>query len=375
MATRAHTMRAEGHDVLSFSAGEPDFDTPEAIKDAAKAALDRGETKYAPVAGIPALREAVSTWVNGRYGIDSSPSQVLVSNGAKQVVFQAAAALLEAGDEALIVAPYWVSYPDMFSFCGAKTVVVPTTRERGFVVDPADLRAALTDRTRLVLLNSPNNPCGATYPREVLSEIATILREYPNAAILSDDIYSELVYDGEFTSIAHVAPDLLDRTLIIHGVSKTYSMTGWRLGYGVGPEELIKAMSRIQGASTSGACTFAQPGALQALIGPQDEALRMREVFMQRRDRMLAGLRSIEGLEVPTPGGAFYVFPDVSAFFSEKAKNSFELAEHLLDTELIATVPGGAFGIDDCIRLSFACGEDTIDEGVRRLRRGLESLH
>lgn len=374
MAARAKAMRADGVDVLSFSAGEPDFDTPENIKNAAKAALDRGETKYTPVPGTPALRNTVAQWINARYPVDVEPEQVVVGCGAKQIVFNAAAALLEPGDEAILFTPYWVSYPDMFAFNGATTTTLSTSPADGFEPSANALASAVSDRTKVVLLNTPNNPCGASYSRKSMEAVADVLRKHPNIAVITDDIYSELIFEGEFTSILHAAPDLADRTLIIQGVSKTYSMTGWRIGYGIGPKDLIGAMSRIQGASTSGACSIAQSAAVEALSGPQDEVLRMRDVFHARRDRMVEGLRGIEGVDVATPGGAFYVFPDVSAFFGNKIKNSFEMAEYLLDTQHIATVPGGAFGTDACLRLSFACSEETIDQGLERLRKGLLEL-
>ncbi len=374
MAARAKAMRAEGVNVLSFSAGEPDFDTPSNIKDAAKASLDRGETKYTPVAGTPALRQAVTEWLNGRYPVEASSNQVIVGCGAKQVVFNAAAALLEPGDEAVIFTPYWVSYPDMFAFNGAKTVTVETLPEENFAPSAEKLAQSISPRTKIVLLNTPNNPCGASYPRAAIEAVAEVLKAHPEIAIITDDIYSELVFDGDFVSLLHVAPELFERTLIVQGVSKTYSMTGWRIGFGIGPTELIEAMSRIQGASTSGACSIAQAAAVEALSGPQDEVRQMREAFARRRDRMVAGLRAIKGVKVPTPGGAFYAFPDVSSFYGDRVKNSFELAEYLLDTQHIATVPGGAFGTDACIRLSFACSDETIDEGLERLRKGLESL-
>ncbi|MEO0592454.1 MAG: pyridoxal phosphate-dependent aminotransferase [Myxococcota bacterium] len=374
MGARAKAMRAEGVDVLSFSAGEPDFDTPEHIKQAAVAALARGETKYTPVAGNASLRQSVARWSSDRYGLELDSAQVIVGAGAKQVVFNACACLLGPGEEAVIFAPYWVSYPDMFAFNGARASVIETQANTAFLPRPEQLAQAINERTRLVMLNSPNNPCGVNYPRELLEAFAEILRKHPDLVIITDDIYSELVFDGEFTGILHVAPDLAPRTLIIQGVSKSYSMTGWRIGFGIGPEVLIKAMSRIQGASTSGACSISQAAAQEALDGPQEETARMRNVFQARRDRMVEGLRSIEGVRVPTPGGAFYAFPDISAFYGERVKNSFELAEHLLNTQHIATVPGGAFGNESCIRLSFACSEDSIDRGIERLRGGLSEL-
>ena len=375
MTARAKAMRAEGVDVLSLSAGEPDFDTPEHIKTAAQQAMALGETKYAPVPGTPALRQAVAQHAAEFYGHPVEPAQVIVSTGGKQVLYNAMQCLLDPGDEAVLASPYWVSYPDMIRLAGGSPVLAPTRADTGFLLDAAGLEATLTDNTRVVVLNSPNNPTGATYSREQLASIAEVLRRHPGVVIITDDIYAQLVYDGDFVGIAQIAPDLADRTLIVNGVSKAYAMTGWRIGFGIGPETLISAMSRVQGASTSGACTISQAAATAALTGDQSCVSEMVNVFRQRRDRMLAGLRSIPGISVGTPGGAFYAFPQVDHYFGGDINSSTALCEYLLETAHLATVPGSAFNVDTHIRLSFACSEADIDEGIRRLRTALERLH
>ncbi len=372
IAALASSMKASGIDVLAMSAGEPDFDTPANIKNAAKASLDRGETKYTPVPGTMALRKAVALDTKNQYGIDVTTDQVIVGAGGKQVLFNAACALLDHGDEALIPAPYWVSYPDMVMFNGATPVFVePSSRPLPLAEDFAQ---KITERTRLVFLNSPSNPTGCVYSRDELSDIAALFRRHENITIISDDIYGQLVYDSEFVSIIHVAPDLMSRTLIGTGVSKTYAMTGWRIGFGIAPKELISAMSRLQGASTSGASCVAQAAALEAIVGDQTTVHEMVRVFKQRRDRMCAQLATIPDVTVPHPGGAFYAFPDVSAYFSARIPGSQALCKHLLEVEHLAVVPGVEFGADKNLRMSFACSDADIDEGIKRLKRGLESL-
>jgi aspartate aminotransferase len=374
MTARAKAMRADGIDVLALSAGEPDFDTPENVARAAHEAIDRGDTRYAPVAGTIPLRKALAEHYGTLYGRDLAPENTIAGAGGKQILFNACVCLLDPGDEAVFPAPYWVSYPDMVRFAGAEPVVVKTGAEQGFLPTVDQLAAAFTAKTRLLLLNSPSNPTGATYSREQLEGIAELLRQHPDVFVITDDIYYTMVYDGEFVSIAHVAPDLADRMLIATGVSKAYAMTGWRVGVGIGPVELIKAMTRIQGASTSGANTVALAAALEAITGPQDAVTRMTAAFEARRDRMVDALREIPDLTVPTPGGAFYVFPRVDAYYSGKIADSQAMCEHLLESVHLAAVPGGAFGSDAYIRLSFACSDEDIDEGVRRLRTGLEAL-
>lgn len=374
MTARAKTLKAQGVDVLAMSAGEPDFDTPENIKEAARAAIKAGDTKYAPVPGTAALRRAVADIGQKLYGWDTKPNQVIVGTGGKQILFNAVASLLDPGDEALFAAPYWVSYPDMIRFAGAKPVAVQGHESKGFLPQADDWAAHINDKTRLLMLNSPSNPTGATYTRPQLAAIAALLRKHPQVVVITDDIYSGLVYDEAFVSIAQVAPDLANRTLISTGVSKTYAMTGWRVGFGIGPAELISTMSDLQGACTSGACSIAQAAAVEAITGPQVEVERMRTTFKARRDRIVAGLRQIPDVEVFTPRGAFYVFPRIGKYLGGKVASTDALCEHLLDKAHIALVPGSAFGSDAHIRLSFACSDQDIDEGVKRLRKGLELL-
>ncbi len=374
MTARAKALRAQGADVLNFAAGEPDFDTPDNIKTAAKAALDRGETKYTPVAGSVALRAVIAEVESRTYGRTFAPEQVIVGAGGKQVLFNACVCLLEEGDEAVILAPYWVSYPDMVRFAGGTPLFVPPASGERLLASPEQLARALSNKTQLVFINSPSNPSGATYTRDELRAFADILRGYPDVFIITDDMYGNLVYDAPFVSIAHVAPDLAERTLIVNAVSKTYAMTGWRVGWGVGPEALIKAITRVQGASTSGASSIAQAAATEALSGDQSAAVAMREVFKKRRDRMVSNLRQIPDVTVSPPGGAFYVFPRVSAYYGGQVRSSQALCEHLLDSVHVAAVPGEAFGADEHIRLSFACSEETIDEGVRRIGAALKAL-
>ncbi len=374
MTAKAKALKARGVDVIALSAGEPDFDTPEHVKAAAHAAIDRGETKYTPVSGTPALRGAVAAWAARFYSRPVTAAQVSVGAGGKQVLFNACAALLAPGDEALIGAPYWVSYPDMVRFAEGVPVIVPTGGKQGFLPDARALEKAITRKTRLLILNSPSNPTGATYDRKALEGIAELLRAHPNVFVITDDIYCALVYDAPFVSLAQIAPDLAERTLIVAGVSKTYAMTGWRIGYGIGPEPLISAMDRLQGASTSGASSIAQAAALAAVTGPQEVVDGYVQIFKKRRDRMVAALRAIPEVEVATPGGAFYVFPNIGAYLGGAVRSSGALCERLLEQAHVALVPGDAFGADDHVRLSFACSDQEIDEGVRRMREGLLAL-
>ena len=374
MTARAQSLRASGVDVLTLSAGEPDFDTPDNIKAAASAAIDKGLTKYTPVAGTQALRQAIVQMTAQLYGRKVEVAQTTVGAGGKQVIFNALACLLNPGDEALFAAPYWVSYPDMVRFTGATPVTVQVNEHQGFLPKAQDFAKHITARTRVLILNSPSNPTGATYTAQELRELAAMLEQHPQMFIITDDIYSGLVYDAPFVSLAQVAPQLADRTLIATGVSKTYAMTGWRIGFGIGPKQLIDAMNTLQGASTSGACSIAQAAATEALVGPQQAVQQMRTTFAARRDRVVAGLKTIAGLTLYAPRGAFYVFPNATAFYTGSIKNSHDLCEHLLNTVHLALVPGEAFGSDAHIRMSFACSEAHIDEGVRRLAEGLKGL-
>jgi aspartate aminotransferase len=374
MTARAQALKAQGLDIVTMSAGEPDFDTPDFIKDAARAAIARGDTKYTPVAGTKALRAAIATYAEKLYGQPYQPNQTIVSTGGKQVLFNAIAALIDPGDEALFASPYWVSYPDMIRFAGGVPVAVAATEAEGFLPLAPAWAHHITAKTRLLILNSPSNPTGATYDRPQLEAIAEVLRAHPQVTIISDDIYSGLVYDAPFVGLAAVAPDLADRILIATGVSKTYAMTGWRIGFGIGPARLIAAMNDLQGASTSGASSIAQAAAAGALTGDQAPMEAMRQVFKTRRDRIVAGLGGIDRLELFVPRGAFYVFPRVTPFFNERIKTSDALCEHLLEKVQLALVPGSAFGSDAHVRLSFACSDQQIDTAVQRLAQGLQSL-
>ena len=374
MAARAGALKAAGRDILSMSAGEPDFDTPAAIRRAAQAAMERGESKYTPVAGTRALREAVVTACRRVYGLEVALDQVICGTGGKQVLFNALGALIDPGDEVLFAAPYWVSYPDMVRLFGG--VPRPVAPSGGRALPSADDFARHSGpRSRVVILNSPSNPAGVTYSRAELEALAAWLRGAGRLAIISDDIYSGLVYDAPFVSLAHVAPDLLPRLAIASGVSKTYAMTGWRIGYGVGPAPLIAAMADLQGASTSSACSIAQAAAACALAGDQTEATAMAATFARRRDRMLAALAAaaaaLDGLEFVRPQGAFYVMVRVDAFFTAELPDSAAMSDFLLQTCGLAVVPGDAFGAAGYLRLSFACSDADIDEGVRRLALGL----
>jgi len=372
VTAKAKAMKADGIDVLALSAGEPDFDTPNNIKDAARAAIDAGETKYTPVPGTASLRKAVAVKTEATYGRPTSPAEVIVGAGGKQVLFNACAALLDPGDEAIVGVPYWVSYPDMIRFAGA-TPVFLQSKSRLLPI-AQDFDKAITPITRLVILNSPSNPSGAVYSREDLTALADVFRKHPQVFIITDDIYEALVYDDAFVSLAHVAPDLHPRMLIASGVSKTYAMTGWRVGFGIAPAELISAMSRLQGASTSGACCIAQAAATEAVAGPQEVVEEMNAVFKARRGRMIDGLRSIEDVVVELPGGAFYALADISSYLGGAVQDTTSFCEHLLESVQLAVVPGVAFGTEKHVRLSFACSDADIDEGVARLQRGLQML-
>lgn len=374
MTARAQALKAQGRDVLSMSAGEPDFDTPDHIKAAAVAAIAAGQTKYTPVAGTRALRQAVARWASKLYGAEYAADEVIVGTGGKQVLFNAVATLLDPGDEAMFASPFWVSYPDMIRFAGAKPVALPAGAAQNFLPQAEDIRKAITPATRLLLLNSPANPTGAAYTRDELQAIADVLRGAENVAIITDDIYSGLVYDGDYVGLAQVAPDLRGRMLIATGVSKTFAMTGWRIGFGIGPKKLISAMTDLQGAVTSGACSVAQAAALAALEGEQAPIEAMHHTFKARRDRIVAGLKTIDGLDVFVPQGAFYVFAGVQKWVPSTLPSSDALCEYLLEQVNLALVPGSAFGDDGYVRLSFACSDAAIDDAVARLKEGLTRL-
>ncbi len=379
LAAKAKARRDAGEDIVSFGAGEPDFDTPRRIKEAAVRALEMGRTKYTATAGLRELREVIRARMVRDGGLDYSTEEILVSCGAKQSLYNVFQAVLDSGDEAVICAPYWVSYPEMARLAGATPVVVPCREEDGFQLVPEALARALSPRTRLVVLNSPNNPTGAVLSRERLAALAGVLADWPDVWIASDDIYERLLYTGgRFATIAAVAPALRDRTVVVSGVSKTYAMTGWRIGYAAGPAEIIAAMGRIQDQTTSGPTTFAQWGALAALSADPDDVEPMRAEFDRRRRRMLELLAAIPGITCVPPEGAFYTFPNVGRLLGKRYGGSFvESSVGLCDVLLergVAAVPGEPFGAPGYLRLSFALGSADMEKGLARIAKLVADL-
>lgn len=380
VTARAAKLRAEGVDVIGFGAGEPDFDTPVHVKEAAKRALDAGETKYTHVAGTPALRQAIARELQRAHGLSYSPEQIIVSAGAKHSLYNLFQALLDPGDEVVVPAPYWVSYPDIVLLAGGKPVILPTCAEDGFRVSPEALRAAITPRTRAFILCSPSNPTGACYDRAALDGLRRVLEENEIVCV-SDDIYRKLVYgDFVFHEIATLSPKMAALTVIVDGLSKTYAMTGWRIGYAAGPKELVEAMSTLQGQSTSNVTSIAQAAAIAALEGPQDCVEEMRREFDRRRRAMVARLRAIPGVTCYEPQGAFYAFPDVSAYLGRRAPggktiaDDVALCDYLLDQGRIAVVPGSGFGAPGFVRLSYATSMQAIEKGLDRMAEALAKL-
>ncbi len=374
VTAKAAEMRAQGKDVISFGAGEPDFETPEYIIAAVRKALDGGASKYTNVAGTPELRSAVAAEISRAHGVELGVDQVIVSCGAKHSLYNVCMALFDPGDEVIVCSPYWVSYPEMVRLTGATPVIVAASAEDDYMITPAALEAAITAKTRAIILNNPSNPTGAVYSKARLTEIATVCDER-GLLVITDDIYRSLVYgDAVYHSVARVRPSLADRVIFVDGVSKTYAMTGWRIGYTAGPRELIKAMSKIQSQSTSNASHIAQIAALAALTGDKGTALTdMHATFNDRRKRMVELLRAIDGVNCPEPRGAFYAFPDVSAFIGEGklAPDDVSLATKLVEDAGVAVVPGSGFGAPGCIRLSYATSMENIEQGIGRLHRAL----
>ena len=366
ITARANAMKAEGRDVVSFGAGEPDFNTPEPIRAAAIAAIEAGRTKYTPSAGTPALREAIARKLREENGLEYKPSQIVASCGAKHSIFNAMQALLNPGDEVLLIAPYWMTYADQVTLAGGVPVAVRTSGEDGFVPRLGDIAAAITLKTRAIVVNSPSNPTGALLPDETLRGIAGIAIE-AGLWIVADEIYERLVYDdAKVTSIAALVPAAYDRTLTVNGVSKTYAMTGWRLGYCAAPEPVAKAMATLQDAVTSNPTSFVQDGAIAALSLPDAEVETMRSEFEARRSLIVDGLNGISGFRCGMPGGAFYAFPDVSGALRE-GESDLEFAAALLDQAEVAVVPGSVFEGPGHIRLSYATSRETIARGIERI--------
>lgn len=368
--SKAKAMKAEGIEVYSFGAGEPDIDTPDHIKAAAITALQNGRTKYTPSAGIPELRQAISQKFLKDNGLDYKPNQIIVSNGAKQSCFNAIAAVVNEGDEVLIPAPYWLSYPEMVRIVGGEPVIVPTTEENNWKMTPADFENAMTPRTKMIIINSPGNPTGSVYTREELKALAEVAAE-EDIFILSDEIYEKLTYDGaEHISMASITPEAYDLTITVNGFSKAYSMTGWRLGYLAAPEPIARVIDSMQSHMTSNACSFAQYGGLAALTGDQQCVIDMREEFDVRRQYMFERLTQIPGITAVRPQGAFYVLANIGAL-GLKSQN---FADRLLSKANVALVPGIAFGADNTVRLSYATSLDVIKSGIDRIEEFCKTL-
>jgi aspartate aminotransferase len=372
----AKELKAAGKDIISLSAGEPDFDTPDNIKQAAIRAIERGETKYTIVDGIPELKAAIVKKFKRENGLDYKPSQVSVGTGGKQVLFNALVATLNPGDEVIILAPYWVSYPDIVLFAGAKPVPVVARLEDGFKIKPEALAAAITPKTKWLIFNSPSNPTGAAYTRAELKGLTDVLVKHPHVWVLSDDMYEHLVYDEfEFTTPAQVEPRLYERTLTLNGMSKAYCMTGWRLGYAAGPEHLIKAMGTLQSQSTTNPSSITQWAGVEALNGPQDFIPKHNKVFKERRDLVVSMLNQAKGLSCPKPEGAFYVFPfckgaiGKTAPSGKKIANDEDFVTELLAAEGVAVVHGTAFGLGPAFRVSYATSTKDLEEACGRIQR------
>lgn len=382
MATqRARALRAAGRDVVGLTAGEPDFDTAPNVIEAVMRALTASKTKYTDIGGTAELKSAIREKFLRENKLDYSTSEIMASTGGKQVIFNALMCTVQAGVEVIVPAPYYVSYPDIVLLAGGTPVPVTCTPENGFRLQPADLEKAITPRTRWLILNAPNNPSGAVYSREQLRALADVLLRYPQVWVLTDDIYEHVLFDGrEFCTMAQVAPELKCRTLTVNGVSKAYAMTGWRLGYAAGPEDLIKAMTKLQSQSTSNPCSVSQAAAVEALLGPQDYVAARSLVFQGRRDTVVTMLNAIPGITCHSPDGAFYVFPSCAGILGKKTTAGKVIATdedfvlYLLDEENLAGVQGAAYGSTPFFRFSFATSMQVLEEGCTRLRRACEKL-
>ncbi|MDP7670140.1 MAG: aspartate transaminase [Alphaproteobacteria bacterium] len=378
---KAAELKAAGRDIIGLGAGEPDFDTPENIKAAAIAAIEAGDTKYTAVAGTPALKEAIATKFKRDNGLDYASDQIIVGVGGKQVLYNALMASLNPGDEVIIPAPYWVSYPDMTLLADGTPVIVECGQEHGFKLQADKLENAITDKTKWLILNSPSNPTGAAYSRDDMKAVTDVLMRHTDVWVMSDDMYEHLVYDGfTFVTPAQVEPGLFDRTLTINGVSKSYAMTGWRIGYAGGPAELIKAMSKVQSQSTSNPCSVSQAAAVEALNGPQDFIAERNTVFAERRDMVVELINDIEGLTCLIPEGAFYVYPSCAALIGRKTpegkvlRGDGDFVTYLLEAEGVASVQGEAFGLSPYFRISYATSTEALSEACARIKRAVDAL-
>ncbi len=378
---KARDLKNQGRDIISLSVGEPDFDTPDHIKAAGIAAIQRGETKYTPVLGINPLREAIVRKFKRENGLDYKVGQTIVGTGAKHILFNTFLATLNPGDEVIIPAPYWVSYPDQVLLCGGTPVFVQTHMAKGFKLQAEDLERAITKKTKWIVLNSPSNPSGAAYTHAELKAVTDVLMRHPHVWVLTDDMYEHLVYgDFVYTTPAQVEPGLMDRTLTLNGVSKAYAMTGWRIGYAAGPESLIKALDLLQGQQTSGTCSIAQWAAVEALDGPQDHLPIFKAAFQERRDLVVSMLNQANFLECPMPEGAFYVYPSCAQALGRKAPSGKVIATdedfvaELLDAEGVAVVQGTAFGSGPNFRISYAASTAVLEDACMKIQRFCSSL-
>lgn len=379
MSQKSSEMKAQGIDVINMSVGEPDFNTPTHIKEAAKKAVDENWSRYSPVPGYPELRKAISEKLLKENGLDYSPAEILVGNGAKQCVCNAVMALVDEGDEVIIPAPYWVSYPQMVKLAGGEPVHILAGFEQNFKITPEQLEAAITPKTRMLILCSPSNPTGSVYSKDELQGLAEVLLKHPEVYVIADEIYEHINYVGKHESIAQF-PGMKEQTIIINGVSKAYAMTGWRIGYMAAPEWIVKGCNKLQGQYTSGACSVSQKAAEAAYIASQECVEEMRVAFERRRNLIYDLAKDIPGLEVNKPDGAFYLFPKCSSFYGKKCDDrvintSTDLALYLLEVGHVATVAGDAFGDPDCFRMSYATSDDNIREAMRRIKDCLSKLN
>jgi len=374
VSAKANKLKAQGVDVVAFGVGEPDFDTPDHIKEAAVAAMKKGCGKYTAVSGTPELRAAAAAELNAAHGTKYAAENIIVSVGAKHSLFNLFMALLDDGDEVIVPAPCWVSYPEIVAMAGGKPVLVDTVPDDGYQLHYESLARAVTPKTRLIVLNSPCNPTGAVYDKNSMEAVARVLRENKDVFAVTDDIYRRLTYGVEWLSLPRLAPDVADRVILVDGVSKSYAMTGWRIGFTAGPTALVKAMDTLQGQSTTNPAAVAQAAALAAITGPQESVTAMHAEFDKRRRAMVEGLRAIPKVKLHEPRGAFYCFPDLGAYVGGKIKDDVALAEYILEKGRVAVVPGTGFFAPGFVRLSYATSMANVTEGVRRIAEALAQL-
>ncbi len=378
MTRKSNEMRAKGTEVISMSLGEPDFPTPQHIKDAAKRAIDNNYSHYAPVAGYPELREAIVDKFKRENNLSYEPSNIMVSNGAKHTITNILMALVNPGDEVILPAPYWVSYREMVKLTGGVYRIIKTNIDQNFKISPRQLDEAITKKTKVIILNSPSNPSGAVYTENELRELATVIKKYPDVFVISDEVYEHIIYEGAHFSLAQIE-EIKEQVIVVNSVSKSFAMTGWRVGYMAAPEWLVKACSNLQGQVTSGVNSVAQMAALEALTGPMDETIKMRDIFLKRRNIISKAFEEIDGVKVMVPQGSFYLFPDVSALFNKSfggnlIKDSDDLMWYLLEEAHVAAVSGNAFGTPECIRFSYATSEENIRKAMKRIADALRRL-